>query len=310
METRANYVLLGGFAIVGAALIMLFALWLARAQWRQEFAFYDVVFVGAVRGLANGGEVRFNGIKVGEVEELFIDQDNTSRVIARVRVDSNTPVRTDSVGQLEQIGLTGVTLIQLSSGTPEAPLLRQGLGQPVPQIQGRPDPFNEILESGGDIATQVSASLVQIQELLTAENIERVSNILENLEAVSAELAAQREAIAAAGEAVVAVRDAGRSYDALAQDLRARLEQVDRILAQGEVTVTELNAAIADVRSLTAQVDAAVQTANVDTLPEVTRAARDLRRLTLTLDRLATSLQENPYGFALDRSQPRIEVAP
>ena len=33
METRANYVLLGGAAIVGAALMMLFAMWLARAQW-------------------------------------------------------------------------------------------------------------------------------------------------------------------------------------------------------------------------------------------------------------------------------------
>ena len=56
-------------------------------------------------------------IKVGEVMDLRIDLDNCNRVIARIRVASEVPVKTDTEARLEPIGLTGVTLIQLSPGS-------------------------------------------------------------------------------------------------------------------------------------------------------------------------------------------------
>ncbi|MBK6704018.1 MAG: MCE family protein [Caulobacteraceae bacterium] len=62
------------------------------------------MFDDPVRGLSEGGEVRFNGIKIGEVESLRIDPDNTNRVIARIRVQSDVPVKNDTEGQLEPIG--------------------------------------------------------------------------------------------------------------------------------------------------------------------------------------------------------------
>ena len=79
METRANYALLGGVTIGAVVLVMLFAMWLARASFNREFATYDVVFDGAARGIGPGTEVRFNGIRVGEVRRLFMDPDNARR---------------------------------------------------------------------------------------------------------------------------------------------------------------------------------------------------------------------------------------
>lgn len=123
METKANYVMLGAATIVGVVLILLFAMWMAGSDYRRGYNEYDVVFEDPVRGLTEGGEVRFNGIKVGEVQSLRIDPENTNRVIARIRVSSDVPVREDSEARLEPIGLTGVTLIQLSAGSPTATLL-------------------------------------------------------------------------------------------------------------------------------------------------------------------------------------------
>src|SRR5262245_55935247 len=113
METRANYVLIGASTVISAVLLMLFAMWMANSEVSRGFNEYDVVFSDPVRGLSEGGEVRFNGIKVGEVKSLRIDPDNSNRVIARVRVSADVPVRRDSDATLEPIGLTGVTLIQL-----------------------------------------------------------------------------------------------------------------------------------------------------------------------------------------------------
>ncbi|MFZ4121496.1 MAG: MlaD family protein [Caulobacterales bacterium] len=314
METRANYVLLGGAAIVGAALIMLFAMWLARASWSTQYSMYEVVFEGAVRGLSNGGEVRFNGIKVGEVEELTIDPRNANRVLALVRVRATTPVKVDTLGQLEQIGLTGVTLIQLSGGTPSAPILRQGLGQPVPQIRGLPDPLAEIFMAGEDIATRASETLAAAQGLFTEENIDAVSKMLRDLSAVSSELAANRAAIADAAAAARAIREGSEAVSVLATDAQGRLANLDArssaVLEETQVAVSNLNVAVLSARDLMTELEDTATTVNAQTLPEMTLAAQDIRRLSVALERLAGEVEEDPYGFVFDQSRPTVEVRP
>ncbi len=44
METRANYVLIGAFALAGMLGILAFFLWFARVELDQQFAYYDVNF--------------------------------------------------------------------------------------------------------------------------------------------------------------------------------------------------------------------------------------------------------------------------
>jgi phospholipid/cholesterol/gamma-HCH transport system substrate-binding protein len=314
METRANYILLGAVAIVGAALIMVFAMWLARSEWSQEFATYEVVFEGPVRGLANGGEVRFNGIKVGEVEQLVIDPDNANRVIARIRVSATTPVKADTEGRLEQIGLTGVTLIQLSGGDDDLPVLRQGLGQPPPRIVGRPDPLSEVVAAGGDIASRVNDALLRVQRVLTEENISAISRSVANLEAITSELAAHREMFAEVGPAILAVRDAGEAAAGLSRDAQGRLAGLDQqgsdLLSQSQATIANLDAAILATRGLIDTLEDAAGAAASQTLPEMTLALQDVRRLSGALERLTGEIEADPYGFVFDGSRPTVEVAP
>ena len=99
METKANFVMIGAASIVGVIMILMFALWMANSEYSRGYNEFDVVFSDPVRGLAEGGEVRFNGIKVGEVTALNIDPDNNNRVIARIRISSNIPIKRDSIAQ-------------------------------------------------------------------------------------------------------------------------------------------------------------------------------------------------------------------
>ncbi|NJO35004.1 MAG: MCE family protein [Rhodospirillales bacterium] len=80
--------LIGAFVLLGAAALMLFTLWIAGTPLNRDYSTYDVVFEGPVNGLIEGGEVRFNGIKVGEVQRLSLDRQDPNRVIARIRVDA------------------------------------------------------------------------------------------------------------------------------------------------------------------------------------------------------------------------------
>mgnify|MGYP003349263619 CR=1 FL=1 len=44
METRANHVLIGSFALLVVAAAMLFALWIGKSSLDREFAEYDVIW--------------------------------------------------------------------------------------------------------------------------------------------------------------------------------------------------------------------------------------------------------------------------
>ena len=123
METRANYVLIGAFTIVTTVLLLLFALWASNFSASRNWREYMVVFTEPVTGLTEGGSVQYNGLAVGTVESLSLDDNDARRVIARLKLKANTPVKTDTRAKLAITSLTGPTIIQLSGGTPQAPSL-------------------------------------------------------------------------------------------------------------------------------------------------------------------------------------------
>ena len=129
METRANHVLIGAFTLAVCLLAVLFALWAAKYTTEKSFNEYDVVFSEAVTGLSVGSQVLYNGISVGAVRRLSLDRDDPRKVIARIRLASDTPVKTDTRAKLALTGLTGVAIIQLTGGSPGSPALEPREGQ-------------------------------------------------------------------------------------------------------------------------------------------------------------------------------------
>ncbi len=282
METKAKYVLLGTATLIGAVLIMLFAMWMANSEFRRGYNEFDIVFDDPVRGLAEGGEVRFNGIKVGEVQTLRIDPRDTRRVIARVRVSADVPVKTDSRAQLEPIGLTGVTLIQLSAGSDDAAEVRQSFGGPVPAIEGEGSQIDALVARSEDIALRASEAMAAVRDLLTDENIARVTRMVENLEAVSAQLADRNSVIGRGGEAAGEI-------SALARQLREDTAQLNEVMQQ---------------------VNTAAGVASGQTLPELALAAEEIRRAAANISRVAQNLEENPSILTPQSPRPTVELRP
>lgn len=289
METKANYVTLGAATLIGVVLIMLFALWMAGSEYRSGFNEYDVVFDDPVRGLAEGGEVRFNGIKVGEVQSLRIDPDNTNRVIARIRASSDVPVRTDSEAQLEPIGLTGVTLIQLSAGTPNAALLRSSGFGPPPRITGRGSQIDMLVQRSEDIALRASEAMASVRDLLTDENIARVTRILNNLEVASQKLSDENSILTQGGQAAGSLRVAADNISSLVRQTQGDLRNLDQVMAEVQATAA---------------------TASGETLPEVSQAAEEIRRAAQSISRVADNLEENPSVLTPQAPRPTVELRP
>jgi phospholipid/cholesterol/gamma-HCH transport system substrate-binding protein len=287
METKANYVLIGASTVIGVILLMMFAMWMANSEFSRGYNEYDVVFADPVRGLSDGGEVRFNGIKVGEVKSLRIDPDNSNRVIARIRVSADVPVRRDSEATLEPIGLTGVTLIQLSAGSTAAPLLTQEFGAPPPRLQGHGSQIDIIVARGQDVVMRASEAMAAVRDLLTDENIARVSDIIRNLDTISKQLANERSVITRSGEAAASVTNAANHVTALVQQTQTDLSDLGEIMH--------------NLKSASASVSG-------QTLPEVSSAVEDIRRAAASINRVANNLEDNPSLLTPQPPRPTVEL--
>src|SRR3974390_1220553 len=104
METRANYVLIGSFTLAVIAAAFGFFLWFQSLHTTKQRNPLRVVFEGPAAGLRNGGNVNFNGIRIGEVVSVKLD--NPRRVVALAMVEKHAPIRQDTMVGLEFQGLT------------------------------------------------------------------------------------------------------------------------------------------------------------------------------------------------------------
>lgn len=307
METKAHYVLIGGFMVLAICMAVLFALWLGSVE--REFDEYDVVFNERVSGLSDGAAVLFNGIDVGEVRDLQLAPDNPEQVIARVRVDQATPIKTDTKAELELQGVTGLAVIQFSGGRESSPLLKEISRKRVPQIQASLSPITKLLEGGGNIVASV-------QRLLTQENTDTVKRILDDVETLSDALADKDEEIVRTIENIAHASD---QLAAFADTLDHKSAEIDRILEGADVFVNEdlqasleeIDLVVADVRAFADELRStlgdnrqAIDAFAQQGLGEAAATIAEGRRLIRTFDMILREMERDPARFFFGETRP------
>src|ERR1700733_3520116 len=184
METRASFVLIGTFTLAVIAAAFGFVLWFQSLHATKARSPLRVIFEGPAAGLRNGGSGNFNGIRVGEV--ISVKLDNPRRVIALAMVENNAPLRKDTLVGLEFQGLTGVAAISLKGGeeaAPSVPLDQDG----IPVLTADPNSLQDVTEA-------IRGTLQNINRVV-ADNQQAVRNSLHNLETFTAALARNSEKI-------------------------------------------------------------------------------------------------------------------
>jgi phospholipid/cholesterol/gamma-HCH transport system substrate-binding protein len=312
MERNANYALVGLISTILLIAMIVFIFWLTNFALSAKYDNYDVVFHGPITGLSRGGDVQFNGIKVGEVSDIQLDAQDPNQVIAKVRVRSDTPVRADSAASLEPQGITGVNYIQITAGTTAKPMLKSitPLGQ-VPEIQATPGTISSLLSGGGTVMQRAVDTLDRINQVLSDRNIQKFSSSLSDVQAVTSELRRRKalfadadHALQSADEAMQQVRDLGKSGQGLMDDDgKHTLQKIGD--AAGEI-----QAAAADVRGLIARLKGPTTDFATNGLPQLTGAIASLQTATENLDRLIDEVRQNPRGFLSKEPPKHVEVKP
>jgi phospholipid/cholesterol/gamma-HCH transport system substrate-binding protein len=315
METRANYVLIGAFVFLAAGALALFTLWIAGNPFSRSYRDFDVVFSGPVNGLSEGGEVRFNGIKVGEVTTLRLDRVDPNRVIAHIRVEAQTPVRTNSIAQLNFQGITGVTFIQILAGDPNAPLLLPVDGE-TPQIPTSRTLVDELFQGGQDLLGVSGDTIKKINEALDEQNLAHLTSTLANLDRAMAKIAKDDGIIDEATRALAGINTAVASLDSAAKSVDEAATNFNRdfatLSADASTVLKKLDPTLDEARSAIASVNTTVQDINANVSPAATRALRqvgntaaDFQAMMTRLQALLAQIEQDPSRFVYQQPQPQ-----
>ncbi|HYM31183.1 MAG TPA: MlaD family protein [Candidatus Cybelea sp.] len=315
METKAQHFLIGAFVLALTAGIFATIIWLARLDISQGVSHYVIYFTDSVAGLGLGGDVRFNGIKVGSVSAIDIDPDDSRRVKVTVEIASNTPIRADSVAQLQLQGITGLSFVQISGGTPAAKLLKARRSQPPPVIQSKSSDIARLFESAPEVLAKTTAALDKLNQILGADNQKSISRVLADAADVADTIDQHRQDLAhileAASKSADDVSVAAKAVREITEKLnhvsdeteqtmrstRQTMENANKLVVDAQQSVSQLNGILGDNRQ------AISEFAN-DGLPQLTRFVMEARQLVAVLSRLSERLENDPSRFIFGDKAP------
>lgn len=274
METRAHHLLIGSFAIGITLLTVLFLFWIGRFEFDQQYQLYDLKFEGSVSGLSKAGDVLYNGIKVGEVIEIKIDEDNPKNVLVRIRVERLTPVKEDSFARLETQGLTGVAAIQIAGGDPKSNPLVAEEGQRYPVIKTKESIISELFTSAPQLVDKSNLVLARVAAFLSNDNERKFSETMIHLEKLTANLS-----------------KASDKFESIATNL-------DKIVAgDAKTTLADIRGVAADVRMIMNEARGPLRDFARQGLPELLLAIGDARQMMGSIDRAAQRLESSPSSL-------------
>jgi phospholipid/cholesterol/gamma-HCH transport system substrate-binding protein len=312
MERDAHYAAVGIATVALLAALAVFTIWLARLQFNNDYDVYDIVFYGPVRGLSEGGEVHFNGIRVGEVTDLNLDPNKGDQVIARIRVDATTPVRVTSRAQLEPQGITGLNYIQITAGNPSSAILKtQYPDNVVPVIQSQPSPIAELLSGSGTVLAQTVDALNRINRVLSDDNVRSFSTSLKNIESLTSELEARKGMLEQLEQALTRANAAVGQYEQLAISARRVVE------GDGAQAVAKVNQAAEEARLAVASINRSATSLErplgdfaTTGLPQLQQSIQQLDDATRSLQALIDEVRASPREFIGRPEAREMEVQP
>jgi len=298
MQSKVNYTVVGLFVIVLVTCLFIAIIWLSSISHGKFYHTYLVYVHEDVTGLTTESPVRFNGVKVGYVESMSLDQENSKLVRITLRIEPEVAVTTSTYAMLNVQGLTGVVYVNLKSENEKAPLLTAQKGEPYPVIPSKPSFLMQLStvlpEVTGDIQ-QLSASIAQV---LDAKNRQAIQESLHNMATVTRALsdnsAEFTETLRSFHQAMANIAAASDHFPETMVALNKTLNSVNHLSEQ-------MNQASESVSTTMKSGQLVIRNFSDQLMPSAQQALSNLAQATLGVHQLTAELQRDPSMFVRGR---------
>jgi phospholipid/cholesterol/gamma-HCH transport system substrate-binding protein len=303
VETRSNYVMVGAVTVALLVGVLLFIVWLAGLSGKETKC-YDIYFAQGVGGLNKSSNVSFSGVPVGQVTKISLLPNRPEFVWVRIEVDEQTPVLQGTSAQIHGVGFTGVSEIQLTGAERGRPPIEQVGPQGCPVIPATSGGISALLNSAPELIDRIQRLTERLTELLSDKNQNSISDILENIDATTAEL---RKHAPEMGDTIAEIKIASHNAGVAANNVAALSNNANQLVnGPGRQSIENLNQAIVSAKQAADNLNGmitdarpGVQNFSKQTLPAANQLVHDLRDLTQSLEAVSKRVNQQGIGGAL-----------
>jgi phospholipid/cholesterol/gamma-HCH transport system substrate-binding protein len=187
LYSKVNYALVGLFVVLFTVAMMLFAFWLSKRGVSGEFKYYQTHIAESVGGLSIDSAVKLRGINVGSVSDMRIDKSDIQKVIVTLKIKQSTPIKEDMITVIKSHGVTGLAYIEITAGSNESKELLSHDGE-VALIHNKPSLIESFSNNIDPITYNLKNAIEKFNQTLSPKNIDTFSNILVNIETITAKI--------------------------------------------------------------------------------------------------------------------------
>lgn len=283
MENKANYTIVGVFAIFFICAFAVAVFWLGKFGFRDDTDNYRVLAAESVSGLNIEAPVKYRGVVVGRVSDIRISTENTEQIEILLKIKKGTPIKTSSVAYIKPQGITGLSFLDITPGQNGDLLLRDVDKSALSTIKHAPSILSKFDSSIAGILDRTQSIIEKIDDSLNEKNLKRASEALENLNAITSKLSARLDEI---GEIT-------KNSKELPIETIAAIKKISAAADSANSVATRLNDSIKrgefdykkDITGVT---------------QEAKRLITQLRELSVESNTLVKNLQKNPSSLLFD----------
>lgn len=301
----------GVFVSIALLALASFAMWLAGTKGNEPMESYSVLFERDISGLSLGGPVYYMGVSVGSVSRMELIPGDPVKVQVDIQVLATTPIDQGSYASLVAQGITGVNVINISAEPGQHPPIGEPEGDHYPLIPVRQTGLSAMLAQAPDTISKLNALLDQANMLLGPENREAIAKSLSNVESMTADLAADRQALASIpGDLNKLLTDANQLVTQLDAAVAKLQPELSATLEQAKQAATNTESLTASLDKLLSENEAEFEHFIDNGLGQAPEMIYDLRSSLRELQKLLRKLQEDPSQLIHRPPNDALEVNP
>lgn len=184
MKIQTQRIRLGVFIFISSLILVVLVLFFAANKLFEKTDTYFVAYHDvSVSGLEVGSPVKYLGIKIGSISNIFIDPQDINSVIVELALQPGTPVKEDAYADIVTLGITGLKTIEIRGGSNEAEFLERG-----GFIEPGSSAAEEITGKANIIAEKTERVINNLQIFTRPENLDKFTAAADNINHLSGQL--------------------------------------------------------------------------------------------------------------------------
>lgn len=187
MEPNVRYAFVGLVLVIIVGSVLFTGLWLAGTGQGGDYNFYTIYFRNrSLSGLQVDSNVTMQGIKIGTVLKMQISKQDIEEIRVLIKVQEETPIKTDTRAVIDRNLLTGLASIDLQGSSQGAKILaKRSKGEPYPIIPQGATELEALKKSFPELLAEANNFVRRASAVFSPENESKISKMLSNLELIT-----------------------------------------------------------------------------------------------------------------------------